>query len=607
MGSLNWLVCSCALMAAEPGAMVLNFTATWCGPCQSMSPMVSRLQQEGLPIRKIDIDREPALMRHFGVTSVPAFVLVINGQAVERTVGRQDEASLRRMLAKATSWRPPQVPDLPGAENLITVQADAPKSAPRSPGGRPVSNPGEIRTASTSDAPLWSSKTSPNRSGETDEQTDPGATASRPLPKSAPANPASDRSVAEQSKPSRGFSFPGFGGRGKPAAKPAVLRGQTGESPFAHLEPSPLTSTVRIRVSDAKGENFGTGTVIDSRTGRTLVLTCGHIFRNLEASSKIVVEAFLDSTGDNVQTYTGKVLRYDLKADCGLIQIAAEGLPVTRVASPDIKLIKGAPVKSIGCGGGDKPKTHQMRITALNRYLGPDNIECDDLPIEGRSGGGLFTKEGVLIGVCTAADKNEKRGIYCGLNPIHRLLDACGLSSVYRETTPEFEEDKSLLVDANSADAIDQATPNAESTDLDESVDSQLASNRGTSSRDAAPEGDAVDEQDVADLVESVGPAEVVCVIRPIDRPRDATRVVVINRASPRFLSYLSGEVDQQDSVQKTALARPRPLPLATPNRDVPDEFVSTPGDVDPAADESVAETEEEFADEPAPTRYRRR
>lgn len=600
MGSLNWLVYSCALMAAEPGAMVLNFTATWCGPCQSMSPMVSRLQQEGLPIRKIDIDREPALMRHFGVTSVPAFVLVINGQAVERTVGRQDEATLRRMLAKATSWRPPQVPDLPGAENLITVQAAPPNAAPRSPGGR-----GEVRTASTSDAPLWSPSSAVKQPNEEIAATEPDAT-TRPLPRASPASPP-DRAVAEQSKPSRGFSFPGFGGKSKPAAKPAVLRGQTGESPFAHLEASPLTSTVRIRVSDAKGENFGTGTVIDSRTGRTLVLTCGHIFRNLEASSKITVEAFLDATGDNVQSFAGKVIRYDLKADCGLIQVSAEGLPVTKVAPPEVKLIKGAPVKSIGCGGGDKPKTHQMRITALNRYLGPDNIECDDLPIEGRSGGGLFTKDGVLIGVCTAADKNEKRGIYCGLNPIHRLLDASGLTSVYRETTPEFEDNKSLLVDASGRGEADEGELESGPAEEEFSTDQEIASNRGAVTRSADSGAHPVGEQELADLVESAGPAEVVCVIRPIDRPRDATRVVVINRASPRFLSYLSGEVDQQESVQKTALARPRPLPLATPNRDVPEEFVSGPRDIELAADESTGGMETEFADEPAPTRYRRR
>lgn len=604
MGSLNWLICSCALVAAEPGAMVLNFTATWCGPCQSMSPMVSRLQHEGLPIRKIDIDREPALMRHFGVTSVPAFVLVINGQAVERTVGRQDEANLRRMLAKATAWRPPQVPDLPASADLITVQnSDAASNPSRSGGGGR-----ETRTASTSDAPPWTPKSSPAKeaNSSTAHPAETEQSEGRSLPQTEPSSRAGDRAVADSRKPSRGFSFPGFGARkDKPKAAPAILRGQAGESPFAHLEASPFTSTVRIRVSDSKGENFGTGTVIDSRTGRSLVLTCGHIFRNLEPASKIVVEVFLDETGESAQSFTGKVLRYDLKADCGLIQIAAEGLPVTRVASPEYKLLKGAPVKSIGCGGGEKPKTHQMRITALNRYLGPDNIECDDLPVEGRSGGGLFAKEGVLIGVCTAADKNEKRGIYCGLTPIYRLLDACGFTSLYRSTTPEFENNPNLLVDGADGDAAGDVV----SEEATEPEEPQVAS-RGNSRNagNAAGQPTAAGEQELSELVESVGPAEVVCVIRPIDRPRDSTRVVVINRASPRFLSYLSGEVDQQDSVQKTALERPNPLPLATPDRSVPDEFVSGQGDrfEEVSAPDDVV-SEDAAEDEPAPRRYRRR
>ncbi len=590
MGSVSWFVCSCALLAADPStaqptaaqantaqssaaqpaAMVLNFTAPWCGPCQSMSPMVTQLEAEGLPIRKINIDREPALMRHFGVTSIPAFVLVIDGRPAERLVGRQDESTLRSLLTKATTHRDRnRVPELPRSEGLLTVQ---------NPTGKADAQTGEVRTASLEATP----------------EVEPALAS------------ASGKRVP------KGFSLPRFGGARNKAAptRPAVLRGNASAVAAPAVESSPFASTVRIRVADPKGENFGTGTVIDSRTGRTLVLTCGHIFRNLTPGHRIVVEVFTDTTGDTCESYVGKVIKYDLEADCGLISIPAEGLSVSPLAKTGSGLVKGTPVLSIGCGGGNRPTVHQMRVTALNRYLGPDNIECDDLPVEGRSGGGLFTKSGQLIGVCTAADKKEKRGLYCGLKPLHKLLDQCGLSSLYRSEgeAPSFEDSQSVFA-STTGDADQTGEPLDEQLPASEGLDSAASagpvtaslndSATGQSDSNLADSGEApqeMGEQELAELVQSAGPAEVVCVIRPIDRPRDATRVVVINRASPRFLSYLSGEVDLQSGVQKTALKKPKGLPLAdAASVAVPDEFVSEDSSGKTAA-----------AREPAPAGYRR-
>jgi thiol-disulfide isomerase/thioredoxin len=589
MGSVSWIACSCALLAADPStaqptaaqsnvaqvsaapsspaqpaAMVLNFTAPWCGPCQSMSPMVTQLEAEGLPIRKINIDREPALMRHFGVTSIPAFVLVIDGRPAERLVGRQDESTLRSLLTKATTHRDRnRVPELPHAEGLLTVQT---------PAGTATSQTGEVRTASLD----------------------------------AASSPEVEPALASASgkRVSKGFSLPGFGGSRNKAVptRPAVLRGNASEVAAPAIESSPFASTVRIRVADPKGENFGTGTVIDSRTGRTLVLTCGHIFRNLGPSHRIVVEVFTDQSGDTCESYVGKVIKYDLEADCGLISIPAEGLAVSPVAKSGSGLVKGTPVLSIGCGGGNRPTVHQMRVTALNRYLGPDNIECDDLPVEGRSGGGLFTKSGQLIGVCTAADKKEKRGLYCGLKPLHKLLDQCGLGSLYRPggEAPSFEDNQSVLASTSGdSEAGDEQLADQSSADapLEDSAPDHLAAGQlDAGQSDAGDATQEMGEDELAELVQSAGPAEVVCVIRPIDRPRDATRVVVINRASPRFLSYLSGEVDLQSGVQKTALQKPKSLPLAdAANVSVPDEFVSGA----PSGQTATAR-------EPATTGYRR-
>src|SRR5690606_8839750 len=136
----------------------------------------------------------------------------------------------------------------------------------------------------------------------------------------------------------------------------------------------PLASSVRVRITNEGGVNYGSGTIIDSQPGKTLILTCGHIFRDLKANAEIEVDVF---TGTQAETFTGKPLGYDLEGDVGLLSIKAKSaLPVSPLAgmAQEVKVRQG--VYSIGCGGGDPPSREDLYVTALNRYLGPDNIEC---------------------------------------------------------------------------------------------------------------------------------------------------------------------------------------------------------------------------------------
>jgi thioredoxin-like negative regulator of GroEL len=79
---------------------VLDFTAPWCGPCQQLSPMVSRLERLGYPIRKIDCDSNSGLVRKFRVTSIPAFILVVDGVEQARLGGGASEDDLKRLCAR---------------------------------------------------------------------------------------------------------------------------------------------------------------------------------------------------------------------------------------------------------------------------------------------------------------------------------------------------------------------------------------------------------------------------------------------------------------------------------------------------------------------------
>lgn len=73
--------------AADPRITVLDFTATWCKPCQSMRPAIERLAQEGWIIRPVDADREVELLKHFQVQSLPTIILLRDGKPIDSIVG----------------------------------------------------------------------------------------------------------------------------------------------------------------------------------------------------------------------------------------------------------------------------------------------------------------------------------------------------------------------------------------------------------------------------------------------------------------------------------------------------------------------------------------
>jgi hypothetical protein len=129
---------------------------------------------------------------------------------------------------------------------------------------------------------------------------------------------------------------------------------------------------------------------------------------------------------------------FDLEGDVGVVTINTAGtLPTTPIAPLAEMPIMNDRLLSIGCGGGELPQAEPIRVTALNRYDGPENIECTGVPVQGRSGGGLFDGHGQLVGVCIAADQEGQRGSYAGLKPIHDLLarrHETGHASVPAET-----------------------------------------------------------------------------------------------------------------------------------------------------------------------------
>lgn len=73
---------------------ILYFTASWCGPCKIMKPIISELQVEGHKITKIDVDQDRAAVSLYRVSAMPTFVVLKNGSEQRRFVGARSKSQL---------------------------------------------------------------------------------------------------------------------------------------------------------------------------------------------------------------------------------------------------------------------------------------------------------------------------------------------------------------------------------------------------------------------------------------------------------------------------------------------------------------------------------
>ena len=92
-----------AAVEAAPLAMV-DFWASWCGPCKMLSPVVETLAEayEGRAlIGKVNVDEEPELARQFGIMSIPTVVFLKNGREFERKVGVMPAQAFADILDKS--------------------------------------------------------------------------------------------------------------------------------------------------------------------------------------------------------------------------------------------------------------------------------------------------------------------------------------------------------------------------------------------------------------------------------------------------------------------------------------------------------------------------
>lgn len=81
-------------------AVLLDFWATWCGPCRMVSPVVDEIAQENPSIKvgKVNVDEQPELAAQFGITSIPALFVMQDGKVINQAVGARPKAQILAML-----------------------------------------------------------------------------------------------------------------------------------------------------------------------------------------------------------------------------------------------------------------------------------------------------------------------------------------------------------------------------------------------------------------------------------------------------------------------------------------------------------------------------
>jgi S1-C subfamily serine protease len=250
-----------------------------------------------------------------------------------------------------------------------------------------------------------------------------------------------EESKSESQEPlvKRGEKSPSVAGFPRRAAAPdKPLRDSVLESDNLTFRP-----TVLIR----RGTSQGSGTIIASLDGDTLVLTASHVIRG---SGPIQVELHRYNLGiERVSSSSGKWPRQvaaeavatDLAADMAILRVRnMVALPfVARLGSGDDGPATNADVTSVGIDLGSKLSSWKTRLVEVLWFELNDSgnhrpfLVTAKIPEHGRSGGGLFDKNGRLVGACVGHAelvKGRRMGVFSSIESARQLLRDHELTSV---------------------------------------------------------------------------------------------------------------------------------------------------------------------------------
>jgi S1-C subfamily serine protease len=501
---------------AADDAVLVQFTSRQCSHCQTMQPIVQRIADEGCPVQVIDVDQHPDVAQQFRVTGVPTYVALNRGNETGRVVGATSYDRLVQLYRGAAGANPGSA----AAEQSVAAVSQPNLSPPVAQASTPpaappaVAQPTEFRTEPEAAATFTS------------------AAAAAATPSAATANLAAEQAA--------------------------------------------MAATVRLKVEDAGGYGFGTGTIIDLHGSEALVVTCGHIFRESQGQGKVLVDLFAAGASEPVE---GQVIAYDLDRDVALVSIRPNvTVKPVLVAPPGASVRPNDKVFSIGCDKGADPTVRQSHITAVNKYQGRPNYTSAGAPIDGRSGGGLFSADGRLIGICNAADPADDEGLYAALASIHWQLDQIGQSEIYqRAAKPASEPAKASIEEFSSVPAAEASVPSLPSAmpgrplELAATADGAISNGATTNSATVTPASyNAPAVQPATPSAGELSPVaagddtEIVFIVRSKANPQQQSEVFVVDQAPPDLLARITHAAQSTGQRRAAAIAASRMAPAAS-------------------------------------------
>lgn len=371
--------------------VILEFTSPRDPVCMEFKPVSKMFLSQGYPLETIDVSQpeNAEIVRNFRIGSYPSYVIMIGKTEFGRVEGRDLEQSPQTKIYQLFIK----------AQKELALHIEQ-MTANQRPGDR-IGNNGGARGFGDMRDDFDGGGYNPAR---TDGVSDRNSNAPpfSPAPSTAPA--ATNQRIAAD---------PSLMQHGQAQHQGVLL--ERGTVPW-------LESSVRLRVIDPGGFSNGTGTIIDVRDGVALIVTCGHIFRKSKELDK--VEIYLN--GPNGPTkIEGECWYYNCAtADIGFV--VAKNVPKyirgIQMAPENYDILRGQNVISVGCNGGADPSVAKHTVISTDRLRGPNPnsnfnyIQVTGASVQGRSGGGLFSENGYLIGVCWGGDPIQNDGHF---TPLH--------------------------------------------------------------------------------------------------------------------------------------------------------------------------------------------
>lgn len=81
--------------------VIVDFWASWCGPCRMLAPIVAEIAEENegkIKVCKVNVDDEPELANRFGIASIPTVLIFKNGKLAETSIGYREKEAILALL-----------------------------------------------------------------------------------------------------------------------------------------------------------------------------------------------------------------------------------------------------------------------------------------------------------------------------------------------------------------------------------------------------------------------------------------------------------------------------------------------------------------------------